>query len=99
MGARKDLLYPRIRALKVPGRWVKDALCAQLDPEFMFSHERVGSGPDPQVVARQRSICRKCPIRVECLDWALANGEKYGMWGGHTTAERRRMRGQMMVQE
>lgn len=38
-----------------------------------------------------RTICNSCPVRKECLDHALENKERYGMWGGTTPIERRRV--------
>ena len=37
-------------------------------------------------------ICRDCPVRATCLDWALASGQEAGIWGGLTEDERRRLR-------
>ena len=42
--------------------------------------------------ARARALCDGCPVRLECLAWALECREKHGMWGGHTPAERRALR-------
>lgn len=61
------------------------ALCAQADPEEWFP-ERGGS---PRVA---REICGRCPERVPCLEWAVATGERYGIWGGATEHERRTFR-------
>jgi WhiB family redox-sensing transcriptional regulator len=36
-------------------------------------------------------ICRDCPVRAICLDWALANGQEAGIWGGLTEDQRRRL--------
>jgi WhiB family redox-sensing transcriptional regulator len=37
-------------------------------------------------------ICRSCPVRTECLDWAVSTGQHEGVWGGMTPEERRRLR-------
>jgi WhiB family redox-sensing transcriptional regulator len=39
--------------------------------------------------SRAKAVCARCPVRAECLDMAVANGERYGVWGGLTDAERR----------
>lgn len=38
-----------------------------------------------------RQICSLCPIREECLNYAIENKERWGMWGGSTPIERRRV--------
>lgn len=65
--------------------FVAEALCAQVDPELF--HPEWG---EPACEARR--ICGLCPARVECLRYALDNGERHGIWGGTTPDERRRIR-------
>lgn len=38
--------------------------------------------------SRAKQICGRCPVRVECLDYAIRTREPYGIWGGLTEAER-----------
>jgi WhiB family redox-sensing transcriptional regulator len=42
--------------------------------------------------APAKAICAMCPVRAECLDYALTNGERFGIWGGLSERERRRIR-------
>ena len=66
--------------------WRKDALCAETDPEVFFP-EKGGS-------ARwAKSICAVCDVREQCLAEALVNGERYGIWGGVTERDRRKLTG------
>ena len=44
-----------------------------------------------------KSICRECPVRAECLEFALSSGEKFGIWGGLSERERRRVRRERQV--
>jgi WhiB family redox-sensing transcriptional regulator len=67
------------------GPWAAQALCAQVDPEIFFP-----PGDDPATEARR--ICAHCPVRRPCLDYALAAGEEYGIWGGLDPEERRALR-------
>ena len=46
---------------------------------------------------RAKAICDGCPVRGECLDYALAHGEKFGIWGGLSERERRRVRRERSV--
>ena len=66
--------------------WQDKALCAQVDPEIFYP-EKGGS------VRAPKRICRACEVRAECLDYALTHGEKFGIWGGFTERERRRLAG------
>lgn len=64
--------------------WFGDALCAEIDPELFFP-EKGGSTRDA------KRMCRTCPVQVECLDYALKTGERFGIWGGFSERERRSM--------
>ncbi|MBM3695366.1 MAG: WhiB family transcriptional regulator [Actinobacteria bacterium] len=44
-----------------------------------------------------KAICRECQVRGECLDFALRSGEKFGIWGGLSERERRRVRRERQV--
>ena len=68
-----------------PLAWQEDALCAQTDPEA-FLPEKGGSTRDA------KRICAQCTVRAECLEYALKNDERFGIWGGLSERERRRLR-------
>jgi WhiB family redox-sensing transcriptional regulator len=68
-----------------PLAWQSDALCAQTDPEAFFP-EKGGSTRDA------KKICSSCEVRSECLEYALANDERFGIWGGLSERERRKLR-------
>ncbi|SHK58070.1 WhiB family transcriptional regulator, redox-sensing transcriptional regulator [Pseudonocardia thermophila] len=65
--------------------WQERALCAQTDPEAFFP-EKGGS------TREAKRICAGCEVRAECLEYALANDERFGIWGGLSERERRRLR-------
>ncbi len=44
-----------------------------------------------------KAICRECPVRAECLEFALRSGEKFGIWGGLSERERRRVRRERQI--
>ncbi|WP_374213165.1 WhiB family transcriptional regulator [Streptomyces sp. G1] len=48
--------------------------------------------PPAKDAARAKGICNGCPVKAECLDWALTAGEPYGVWGGMTAHDRRKLR-------
>jgi WhiB family transcriptional regulator, redox-sensing transcriptional regulator len=67
-----------------PG-WQERALCAQTDPEAFFP-EKGGS------TREAKRICTTCEVRSECLGYALEHDERFGIWGGLSERERRRLK-------
>jgi WhiB family redox-sensing transcriptional regulator len=65
--------------------WQERALCAQTDPEAFFP-EKGGS------TREAKRVCLSCEVRVECLEYALSNDERFGIWGGLSERERRRVK-------
>uniref|UniRef100_UPI0038B3741C WhiB family transcriptional regulator n=1 Tax=Georgenia wutianyii TaxID=2585135 RepID=UPI0038B3741C len=65
--------------------WQDRALCAQTDPEAFFP-EKGGS------TREAKRVCTSCEVRVECLEYALANDERFGIWGGLSERERRKLK-------
>jgi WhiB family redox-sensing transcriptional regulator len=65
--------------------WQDRALCAQTDPEAFFP-EKGGS------TREAKRVCRSCEVRAECLEYALENDERFGIWGGLSERERRRIK-------
>jgi WhiB family transcriptional regulator, redox-sensing transcriptional regulator len=65
--------------------WQERALCAQTDPEAFFP-EKGGS------TREAKRVCMSCEVRVQCLDYALENDERFGIWGGLSERERRRVK-------
>ena len=67
--------------------WDERAACRGKNPELFFP---VGtSGPALLQLAEAKSVCQRCPVSNECLDWALASGQDSGVWGGMSEDERR----------
>jgi Transcription factor WhiB len=73
--------------------WELEGLCRKEKPEVFFPQGR-GSSPD-----RAKAICRRCPVRMTCLETALEREEPIGIWGGMTTRERRRLLRQRHLHE
>jgi len=65
--------------------WMSDALCAQIATE-MFFPERGGS------TREAKGVCAACPVTAECLEYALRNDERFGIWGGKSERERRKLK-------
>ncbi len=64
--------------------WESEAACRGMDASVFF--------PSADADASEAlAICRVCPVRQECLDWAVSTRERFGVWGGTTEQERRRI--------
>ncbi len=70
--------------------WQDLANCRGADPDLFFP-ERGAS------TRTAKSICRECSVRVECLEFAIAGSEKFGIWGGMSERERRRVRRERQI--
>jgi WhiB family redox-sensing transcriptional regulator len=68
-----------------PVEWQSGARCVEVDPEIFFP-ERGGSS------RAARAVCDLCKVRADCLEYALNNKEQFGIWGGTSERERRRIR-------
>ena len=65
--------------------WQERALCAQTDPEAFFP-EKGGS------TREAKKVCVGCEVRAECLEYALDHDERFGIWGGLSERERRKLK-------
>lgn len=66
-------------------RWQERALCAQVDPEVFF--------PDKGGSTREaKKMCLTCDVRMDCLESALENDERFGIWGGLSERDRRKVK-------
>ena len=65
--------------------WQEHAACRAMDPELFF--------PTRGAPTREaKEVCLRCPVRAECLDAAMTGRERFGIWGGLSERERRRLR-------
>ena len=85
-----------LEALEVPEFILKDdPSCANVDPELFFPQEYEALNGRVNHVYKNypqaKEICNKCPLVVDCLAYALKNGE-IGIWGGTTEEQRKNLR-------
>ena len=64
--------------------WEAFALCAQVDPEIFFPVKGQSTGP-------AKRVCMGCEVRIQCLEDALDKGERYGVRGGKSERQRRKL--------
>lgn len=69
--------------------WQADALCTGMDVDAFFPERGM---PGRRTAAAAIAVCHQCPVEGACLEWALATNERYGIWGGRSERDRRRMR-------
>lgn len=83
-----------------------DAACRDADPELFFGPhvcDDLCEGDQGCITGKSeqgrfqriraaKSLCGRCVEREECLDWAVATNQKFGVWGGLTERERTRLR-------
>ena len=76
--------------------WRRSAACQGCDVELFFP---VGTtGPAVDQIAAAKAVCGHCPVRSDCLDFALVTNQESGVWGGATEEERRRLRRSWLAQ-
>ncbi len=70
--------------------WRNSAACRTEDPDLFFP---IGtSGPALLQTEQAKAVCRRCPVREQCLQWALRTGQSIGVWGGTDEEERRALK-------
>lgn len=72
-----------------PQPWRRDAACTVPSLNLFFVPQHATDGQ--RRVALAKAICATCPVRQECLDYALITRERFGVWGGHTVKERNKL--------
>ena len=70
-----------------PASWESRAACLHRDPDLFFPIAL--SGPALREIAQAKAICARCPVRSECLQFALTTHQVHGVWGGTSEEERR----------
>jgi len=75
-----------------PEPWMASGLCSQTDPDAWFV-DKGGS------VKGAKRVCLACPVRAECLAYALKHDEHWGVWGGKSERERRKLKRQQRLAE
>jgi len=72
--------------------WRRLAACRDYDPAAFFPVGK--TGPALPLIAEAKAVCRRCPVRLACLQFALTSNQEFGVWGGYDEDERRDLRRQ-----
>lgn len=80
---------PSAGKMYAPQRWMTYARCrdVEVDPDLFYPDRGGSSTAEPA-----KRVCASCLVREPCLQFALDNDEKLGVWGGTSEAERRKLR-------
>lgn len=77
--------------------WRELGACRKLETALFFP---IGQTGEAEVkIARAKKVCATCPVRLECLEFAITTNQEYGVWGGHDEEERRAIRRQWRAQQ
>jgi WhiB family redox-sensing transcriptional regulator len=72
--------------------WQQRGLCRAVDSEIFFPPTHFEHKPEREArEAKAKAICGGCPVRIECLTWALEVREPHGVWGGASEGDRKQM--------
>mgnify|MGYP003574914923 CR=1 FL=1 len=69
--------------------WRERAVCVEVDPETFFPGEGQGRHDARAQIEAAKAVCRKCPVQVQCLQWAIDTHQHHGVWGGRFLTEPR----------
>jgi len=76
---------PDLRGIVASPGWMAAGLCRQRDPELFYPATGHSSRD-------ARAVCARCPVRAQCLAYAIEHRERYGVWGGMSERQRRHLR-------
>lgn len=76
--------------------WVALGACSDADPELFFPIGRAGRR-DVEATIEAKRICNSCPVRRDCLEFAVEENLDHGVWGGATPSERRYQRREILA--
>ena len=73
----------------LPPEWTKEALCPEVDPVIFFPNKG-------ERTVDAKNICKACNVKTQCLEYSLTNNERFGIWGGLTEFDRKKLRRRLL---
>lgn len=70
--------------------WRLDAACVGYETDLFFPAGE--TGPAVEQIEAAKAVCRECPVQAQCLAFAIVTNQEFGVWGGTTEQERRKLR-------
>ena len=77
--------------------WRSNAICRDTDPDLFFPIGTTGFAL--MQIDRAKEVCDQCPVKIDCLDYALETNQDSGIWGGTSEEERRTLRRQYVARQ
>jgi WhiB family redox-sensing transcriptional regulator len=91
--AERTSSLARLFAVEAENDWRPQAACRGLDPDMFFASEDLENRQERRErEATAKAVCARCGVVEECLTYAIAAGERYGIWGGLNADERRALK-------
>lgn len=70
--------------------WRELASCRDHTDNLFFPVGETGTAV--RAIAMAKAVCRDCPVGLDCLNYAVSTGQRFGIWGGMDENERRHLR-------
>ena len=77
-----------VSALPAHDRWEMSAACRGADTATFYPADKERGVSRRVREAKAKAICNQCPVIAQCLKWAIATDEPWGLWGGMSREER-----------
>lgn len=87
-GSQEEPALAKLTEATVITEWMGAAACKGMDTSLFFPETS-----NSKQAVETKNVCRGCPVREECLNYAILNKEKRGIWGGTSGIDRRKIRG------
>ncbi len=88
MRQERDISHPSQEKSDEDRKWWKRGACSELNPDWTDKYFYSDKKENQEIA---KSFCAVCPVRTECLDDAVKSKNKFGIWGGTTYEERKRL--------
>lgn len=71
--------------------WQEKAKCREVDPELFYLPYGLRQNNKQKRINEAKAVCKQCPVISECLQFALSTEEPFGVWGGTSPEDRKRI--------
>ncbi len=87
-----DHLYQKLpKPLSENYEWQYEGSCNNYDPEIFYLPYNIRMSQKREYISRAKAICAECPVAEQCREFALTTEQEFGIWGGLSEDERRKV--------